>query len=296
MGTIDLNQLGVFVAVAETAGFSSAARRLGVPKSSVSRSIARLEAALGVQLIHRTTRRVALSSAGAALFQRISPLLGSLRDSLAELPELGAEPSGTLRVTAPVDFGAAVLGDVVARFAARHPDVRVELRLTNEFLDLVSEGVDLAVRIATKRLRDSSLYARAVGAVRSQLVAAPAYLAARAVPRTPAELAGHEWVLFRGPALLRLEGPSAVHEVPARGRVVCDDLSFVRALARAGAGIAALPSYLADGDVAAGRLVRLLPRWSLPGGTVWLVSPSKRHVPRKVAAFRELLLEQLNGG
>jgi DNA-binding transcriptional LysR family regulator len=205
MGTAELDDLAVFVAVGETGSFSAAAGRLRVPKSSVSRAVARLEAAMGVGLIHRTTRHVALSTAGAALYEKVAGPLRSIQQSLGDLPELEELPSGLLRVTAATDFGAAVLAEVAARFTARYPGVEVDMRLTNENLDLVSEGIDVAFRLANRRLKDSSLSARKACPLPLRLYASPSYLARRGTPRTPRELDGHDWVRFRQVQELKLE-------------------------------------------------------------------------------------------
>lgn len=293
MATIDLNHLSVFGAVGESASFSVAARRLGLPKSSVSRAVAKLEAAVGVRLVHRTTRHVALSTAGKALYEKTAPLLATLRQSIGDLPELEEQPSGRLRVTATIDFGAAVLAEVVARFVARYPGVEVELRLTNELVDLVAESIDVALRISSTRLKDSSLTAKKAGPVTLQLFAAPAYLARRGTPRVPRDLDGHEWVGFRAARAVRLEGPGGPIDVRPQGRITCDDMSFLRAAVLEGAGIGVLPAFLTHADVAAGRLVRLLPRWNMLSGYLWIVSPGARHVPRKVSAFTQLVLETM---
>ncbi len=292
---VDLDDLAVFVAVAETSSFSLAAGRLGVPKSSVSRAIARLEAATGVALVHRTTRHVALSTAGSALHERVAPQITSLRRSLSTLPELEEEPSGVLRLTASVDFGEAVLADVVARFVARYPAVEVDARLTNLMVDLVAEGVDLALRMSPRRLKDSSLTARKLCPLDMQLYASPTYLGRRTPPRTPRDLEGHDWVRMRNAQALSLEGPGGTATVEMRARVVGDDMSFVRSSVVAGAGIAVLPVFLADTQVAAGALVRVLPRWNVHSSDVWLVSPAGRRQPRKVTAFVDFLLESMKG-
>jgi DNA-binding transcriptional LysR family regulator len=290
---VDLNDLSVFVAVAESATFSAAAARLAAPKSSVSRAIARLEAALGVRLVHRTTRHQRLSTAGTALYEKVAVHLASLGRSLGELPELEEQPSGRLRVTAAADFAAAVLADVVARFVLRYPSVEVDLVLSSDIVDLVASGIDVALRVGSRRLKDSSLRARRAGAVAIQLFASPSYLARRGTPRTPRELAGHEWVRFRGLGSLQLVSSGARAQVATAGRIIADDLAFVRAALQQGAGIGTLPLFLGDADVAAGLLMRVLPRWRLPGGDLWLVTPSGRHVPRKVSAFVEFVLEAL---
>lgn len=295
MPTIDLNHLRSFVAVADTESFSSAARRLGLPKSSISRAIARLEDDLGVRLFHRTTRRVSLSTAGAALLGEIRPELAALERALGEVPEREEQPSGHLKVAAPVDYGVFVVAELASRFVARYPHVSVEVRLSNQLVDLVEGGFDLALRISTGRLADSSLSARKAGPITMQMYAAPTYLARRGAPRSPDDLAGHEWVLFRTATPIRLEGPSGASSVTPRGRLIGDEMSFVREAARAGAGIAALPTFLAEADVAAGQLAPVLPRWTLRSGTLWIVSPSARKVPRKVAAFAALALEVAAG-
>jgi DNA-binding transcriptional LysR family regulator len=295
VGTIDLNLLGVFIAVADTASFSEAARRLRLPKSTVSRSIARLEESMGVRLLHRTTRRVALSTAGQALHERVAPLLASVEKSLGELPELEESPSGVLRVTASVDFGATVLAEIATRFVARYPSVTLDLRLTNDVVDLVKERIDVALRLSSRRLEDSSLAARRAGELSLQLFAAPGYLARRGTPRSPRELDEHDWVVFRAARPVKLEGPGEGAQVTPRGRLVCDDMFFAREATRHGGGIGLLPSFLAESDVAAGRLARVLPRFAARGGHLWIVFPEARHVARKVAAFRDFLVESLRG-
>ncbi len=293
MGTVDLNLLTTFAAVARTSSFSAAARELGLPKSSVSRAIAGLELSMGVRLVHRTTRRVALSTAGVALHERVTPQLSALLRSLGDLPELEEQPSGKLRITATADFAAKVLAELVARFVVRHPAVEVELRLTNAVVDLVAEGFDLAFRMWTRRRRDSSLTSRRVGVVAMQVFAAPSYLARRGTPRSPADLAGHEWVVYGGLGAIELKDGGESALIAPRGRVVCDDMSFVHAATREGAGLGIVPTFLTEADVAAGALVRVLPRWTMRTSDLWIVSPAARHAPRKVTAFRDFVIESL---
>ena len=291
---MDLNLLTVFEAVARTTSFSGAAKELGMPKSSVSRGVARLEGELGVQLVFRTTRQVALSAAGTALYDRITPLLRSVKAALGELPEQEEEPSGTLRVTAPVDLGVLFLAEVVARYTARYPAISVDLHLTGRVVDLVGEGFDVALRVAS-RLEDSSLVVRRAAPIVLHLFASPLYLARRGTPRGEADLDAHDWVTFRsGPQRLRVPGPRQAAP-PRRARIICDDLLFVRDAVRAGAGIALLPTFVAEPDVLAGRLVRILPRFERQAGHLHVVTPAAKHVPRKVAAFRELVVEMLKG-
>jgi DNA-binding transcriptional LysR family regulator len=289
---MDLNTLELFTAVAETSSFSLAAKQLGLPKSTVSRGIARLESDLGVTLVNRTTRKVSLSSAGAGLLERIGPQLSGLKRALGELPEAEEQPSGHLRVTAAVDFGVTVLPDLVTAFVARCPSVSVEVNVSNRLVDLVGERFDLAFRVGHDKLRDSTLHARRVGPLRSQLFAAPSYLARKGTPRTPRELSGHEWVVFRKPGKLTLEGPGDKVVVDVEGRLVADDFFFLREAVRVGAGLAHLPTFLAERDVAQGLLTRVLPRYDAGSGTMWLVSPGGQ-LPRKTQAFREFAAEWL---
>lgn len=290
---MDLNGLRVFVAVAEASSFSAAAKKLGLPKWSVSRRIASLEASMGVALLHRTTRRVALSPAGAVLCERIAPLLASLAKAVDELPEESGEPAGELRVTAPIDLGATYLAEVVTRFTERHPAVRIDMYLTSRVMDLAIEGFDIALRTGLARMKDSSLVVRRASPITAHLFASPSYLAQRGMPRTPAELAGHEWVVFRGLPSLRLDGPRRPATLAPHGRICSDDIFFVREALRAGAGIGLLPSFLAERAVAAGQLVPVLPRYHTPAGYVYIVRPALRQVPRRVTAFSDFLLESL---
>jgi len=288
--TPDLDLLAVFEAVARTRSFSLAARELGLPKSTVSRGVARLEDDLGVQLLFRTTRQVSPTTAGTALYDRTTPLLRSLRDAMGQLPEQEEAPAGTLRVTAPVDLGVLFLADAVTRFTARYPAVSVELSLTGRLVDLVAERFDLALRVAT-RLADSTLVVRRAMPVLLRVYASPLYVARRGAPRDEEDLASHDWVGFRGgPQKLKVrEGAPA----PAAARVVCDDMLFMRDAVRAGAGLGFLPAALAEPEVLAGRLVRVAPRVERQAGWLHIVTPATKHTPSRVTAFRDLVLELL---
>jgi DNA-binding transcriptional LysR family regulator len=295
MGTIDLNDLGVFVTVVEAASFSLAAQRLGIPKSSVSRAIARLEEVVGVSLLHRTTRRVAPSTAGQRLYDRVRSQIASLRESAGELPQLEDALAGRLRVTTAADFDAQLLSQVVGRMVDRHPAIEVELHLSNEFVDLVGGGFDLALRFATRRFRDSTMTARKLAASPFELFAAPSYLKRRGTPRTPRDLANHDWVVFNNARHFHMTGPSSdkVVEIAPRGRILCNNLTFARAAIVAGYGIGGLTPYNVHAQLDAGTLVRVLPQWSSHISNLWAVWPGRRKAPRKVTAFVEILLEVL---
>lgn len=284
--TLDLELLVAFVAVADTASFTTAASRTSTTKATISRSIARLEAALGAQLFHRTTRKVTLTAAGTALYERAAPHVVALRTLAGTLPESERALSGRLRITAPTDFGAIVLPDVINKFGLRYPDVRVEAHLTNEVVDLVEGRFDLAIRAAGSKLKTASLTVRKLASLSLATYAAPAYVARRGSPRELGE-PEHEWAMFasvgRALSLPRSFAP----------RVTANDWFFLRDLLRGGRYVGVLPPYLGEPLVSGGELVRVLSpiRGNAPG--LVLLYPSTPHVPRRITAFRDVLLETL---
>jgi DNA-binding transcriptional LysR family regulator len=285
---MDLNLLSLFVAVAETSTFSQAARKLGLARSSVSRRIAELENTLGVQLFNRTTRQVVISTAGAALYDRVSPQLADLRRAVGTLPERDERPAGLLRITAPADLGVTFVCDVLAGFALRYPTVSVDVRLSSQYANLVAEGFDLALRISMNRLADSSLIARRLSAVTLELYASPRYLVRRGGIRSSEDTARHDWVSFRG-----TPPPPPFPRQAQAPRVSGDDMLFVHSAVRAGLGIAFLPTFLAREDVERGHLVRLLPRQTRRTGTLYLVYPKTTNLAKKVSAFRDYVIAHL---
>jgi DNA-binding transcriptional LysR family regulator len=285
---MDLNLLEAFVTVVELRSFSDAAAKLGVQRSSVSRSIAALEDQLGVQLFARTTRSVAPTSAGATLYAKVRPQLSSLHEALVALPEREEAPSGMLRLTAPNDIGATILPEIIAGFLARHPAVTIELSLGNSQVDIVTEGFDAAVRAAPAKRKDSSLVSKKLSDLDLHLFASPTYLAAHGTPRKIEDVREHEWVSFRCRPM-----PAPLPKSLRPARVSADDMLFARGACVAGLGLAMLPSFTARDEVAAGRLVRVLPKVELTKGALYLVHAPSQHVPRKVTAFRDYFLEYL---
>lgn len=294
---IGLDDVAVFVKVASTGGFSRAALALGLPKSSVSRAVARLEDSLGVRLIERTTRQMRLTHAGSDYFDQVQRALQGLDDAADSVRQLQTEPRGQLRVTAPVDLGQIVLAPLCVAFLRQHPGIDLEMVLTDRVVDLVDEGLDLAIRAGD--LRDSSLVARRLGTSQLALFAGTRWLAQHSPPRHPDELRQLPAVLFRnrtGETALRLRGPQGMADAVLRGQLSCNNFLFLRAALIEGAGIGVLPTLVARDDVAAGRLQRLLPEWTLDEGPLWAVYPSTRHLPLKVRAFIDFLLDQLATG
>ncbi len=284
--TLDLALLSTFVEVADAASFSGAAKRLGTTTATVSRNIARLEELVGAELIHRTTRHVSLSTAGESLFQRASAHVRALRGAVANLPESQEDPAGTLRITAPYALGATLLGDVVTRFLARYPDIRVEADFSNRNVDLVAEGFDLAIRGDAGVRKDSSLTIKKLASATVGFYAAPSYIARSGTPRVVGA-PEHQWILFGPlPKTLRLTQP-------IEGRVVANDVLFIREATRAGAGIGFIPLYMGERLAASGELVRVLPSFKSSMGGLVLLYPSTGPVARKVAAFRDILIASI---
>jgi DNA-binding transcriptional LysR family regulator len=288
---LDLNEIAAFATVVEEGGFTAAAKKLGVPKSTVSRRVARLEDELGVRLLQRTTRRLGLTELGESYYQRVSQALRSLDQAHDELSEAQDRPRGLLRVTAPPDFGIAYLGELVAAFTEQYPDVTVWVELSGRMVDLVAEGFDLALRAGV--LRDSSLVARRITAAEGWLVASPVYLEGHPAPQRADDLVEHQCVIYERSGELRglvLEGPEGLVTLTVRGRVSGNDFGFLRRAILAGCGIGLLPGFLCKDDLAEGKLVRVLPDYKLPGGAFYLVYPSARHLPAKARVFRDFVV------
>jgi DNA-binding transcriptional LysR family regulator len=293
MAELDLNDVAVFVRVVERAGFAKAARELGVPTSTLSRAVARLEATTGTRLVHRDTRSVTPTSDGQAFYSEVAPAVLALRHASRGLGGSGREPKGHLRVSAPNDIGATFVAGLVTAFVERYPEVDVNVELSTRKVNLVQEGFDLALR-ASDMLSDSSLVARKAGALEVELYASPAYLGRWGAPATVAGLESHRCVLFRpdqGQATWKLEGPEGIVTQRVRGRIGGDDFLFVRAATLSGAGVAMLPRILAADDVAAGQLVRVLPPYISRGAALYVVYAASRVVPAKIAAFRDFVLQ-----
>lgn len=291
--TQHLDEIAVFVHVVKAGSFTAAARQRGVPKSTLSRAVTRLEEVMRARLLRRSSRTLALTDAGRAFYDRAAPHIAGIADAAESSLAREEQPHGLLRVTAPVDVGESFLADLLVRFLARYPLIRVEVDLSSRRVNLLEEGVDVALRAAGK-LDDASLVAKKLGATAAQLFASPAYLARRGTPTTPEELTEHDCVLFRpeeGQNEWLLEGPSGPIKVVVKGRLGGGDFAFLRAAVRTGAGIGVLPAFTAARDLAEGHLVRVLPGWSRAAGTLYLVYPLSPHLPRKVVVFRDFVLE-----
>ena len=287
-----LNEVEAFVAVVQARGFTRAAERLGIPKSGVSRRVARLEATLGVRLIHRTTRSFHLTEVGARYFERASRALTELEEARSEASSSSGSPTGVVRITVPTDAGAGPVVRALAKFILEYPEVRVEVETSARFVDLVAEGFDLALRGG--KLQDSTLVARKLGGVPFILVASRDYIARRGLPARLSDLSEHECILFRtknGRSAWTLNGPRGAESVDVKGRLSGSDYAFVMGAVVAGAGIAFVPSAAMPCDTS--HIVRVLPDYEGPQGIFHLVYPSSRLLPQRVVLLRDFLIEHL---
>ena len=287
--SIDLNSILVFIRVVQAGSFSGAARRLNMPKTTVSARVAALEHALGVTLIHRTTRKLHITEPGRGYFQHCVKAMHELEDGHAELASASEKPQGLLRITAPVDIGHAVLPPIVAAFRAKYPDVQLELLLTNRVVDLVGEGVDLALRAGARK--DSTLVGQRFFELTANVWASPSYFARTARPQNPQALAKLQFVNFRGTDSVLLSNGRTTARVPMNSRVSCDDFAGIRELVLLGMGVGWLPDFLASSDVAEGRLVPALKGWTAKSaGQVFFTYPAHGRASLNVRAFIETSL------
>ncbi|CAG0946559.1 HTH-type transcriptional regulator DmlR [Gammaproteobacteria bacterium] len=276
-----LRALEIFKTVAVKGSFVKAAELLNLSNPVVTRAVQELEAMLGVRLLQRSTRRMSLTPEGSAVLERAKSLL----DAFDELASIGSTSEGEIRLTAPASFGAARLIPVLAKFRATHPKVRVDLVLTDERLDLVEHGIDLALRIA--RTLPDSLIARRIGEARIGAFSAPEYLRARGMPRHPDELEAHDCLVYGGPgrdSTWRFHHPvtQALVEPALRASFFANSTEALLGAALHGAGLAMLPHFLVESAVAQGRLVPVLAQWPSPALDVYLAYGSARNQPQRV--------------
>ena len=287
---MDWSRVPLFLKVVETGSFTAAARALGVPKSSASRGVASLEEALKTQLLQRTTRELKLTEQGRTFYERARGAMAALEEAKAELTERTDDAEGVVRLSVPND--AWSLPEILARFVKQHPKIHIELVVTNRHVNMIEEGVDLALRAG--KLEDSSLIARKIATSHLGLYASPTYLARRPAPKTLAELEDHDFVVFRkksGRNVLDLQGPHGDERIEVHGPVSTDDMASGRGLIAAGLGIGMLPIFLEKCGGKGPRFERVLPEYALKGGGVHLVMPAARYVPARVRLLNDFLAE-----
>lgn len=294
--SLDLNEIAVFSCVAEEGSVTRAARRLGLPKSTVSRKLSALEERLRARLLHRSPRRVELTDAGRALHEEARTALAQINDAAGRVADHGEALKGKVKVAIPADFGAAVLSELLCEFAHRYPEILVEAELSERKVDLVHEGFDFAIRVGS--IGNPALIARQVGAVRGYLVTTPEYQRLHGSPRTPEELPAHRYLEFVLPThtagLLRLHGPGAtMHDVRVGTVFRANSLLVIREAALRGLGIARLPTYLTRRFVASGQLVRVLPDYWTSELPIHVVHTGRRLLPARVKLLMDFLANGL---
>jgi DNA-binding transcriptional LysR family regulator len=292
---MDLNDILVFTKVVETKSFTGAAEQLGLPKSTVSRKLAQLEERLGVRLVQRTTRKLALTDIGEAYYVRAARIVADVAAAEQVVTDMQSTPRGRLRITAPIDFSMLVLGEIVSSFISAHPEINVELDATDRVVDLIEESFDVGVRFGP--LPESTLIARKLGGFEAMLVAAPSYLARKPPPTTVEELEDHDKVLFLPST--RTQGWTLVngdqtYELQRPARFSSNNIMAVRKVVLAGGGISALAEFMAGCDVAEGRLVRVLPHWRGQRTDIHAVYPARQNLPPRLSLFLEHLSTALN--
>jgi DNA-binding transcriptional LysR family regulator len=292
MAEINLDDVAAFVRVVDRGGFAPVARDLKVPTSTVSRAVARLEETLGTRLVQRTTRSVRATAEGRSFYDEVAPAIAALHHAARGVEGTDRLPRGRLRVTAPTDLGPNFLAEAVVEFTRRHPRVEVELVLTGRMVNLVEEGIDVALRAG--KLADSSLVAKKLGDSPLEMYASVAYIQARGVPASLEEIDQHDFVNFRprdGVTRWTLQGPEGEVTRDFRGRIGADDFLSVRSAVLAGGGIGLLARFLVEGCGANEQFVRVLPAYHVVGAPLHVVHASSRNVPARVTAFRDFIIE-----
>jgi DNA-binding transcriptional LysR family regulator len=291
---LDLNEVRMFVQVVRARSFAEAARRLHVPPNTLSRRIRQLEASLGTRLMQRSTRKLTLTAAGQAFFERCGAAVDGVLAAGKELADGSEQPSGSVRVAAPVDFLDLFRVEWIVEFLERHPLVRLEFLLSDERADLIEESIDVALRGGYPR-EASSAY-RHIGSHAMNLVASPGYLAARGTPLTLQDLAHHDCLITaprQGRDLWRLHGPDGVEEIRVSGRFSANSTSALLKSCLVGLGIGMLPSVMIAAEVRGGGLVQVLPSYGRSGADFNVLVPSPEQIPAAVTVFIDFVTERL---
>lgn len=280
----------VFVNVVDLGSFTRAAEALEISRTMATTHVARLEEHLRARLLHRTTRRLSLTEAGTAYYEKCAALLAEIESLEESLEAMTDQPRGVIKISAPVSFGYLYLGSALAEYLDRYSQVKLDVSLNDRIVDLVEEGYDVAIRIA--RLADSSFVARRIASTRVRLCAAPAYLRRRGTPRRPADLALHDCLgyAYSGTGVSwPFAGPKGVEEVRVRTETRTNNGDLLRVLAVHGHGIALLPAFLVSSDLKAGRLKELLPSYSGGELGIFALYPSRKYLSTKVRTLVDFL-------
>jgi DNA-binding transcriptional LysR family regulator len=287
-----LNDMALFVEVVKMRSFRGAAESLGMPNSTLSRRISGLEKQIGLRLLHRTTRRIELTEAGQLYFERCKRIVDEARLAHEQLGEMLARPGGLLRASLPVDFANIYLAPLIAEFARLYPGISFEFDLTPRQVDLVSEPVDVVIRMGEPP--NSNLIARKLASLQRCLYASPRYLERSGEPDHPSQLINHECLRMRGVGADRwtLSSEAGNEHVDVRGRFALNSVGMLRRLASLDLGIALLPEGIAAQDVASGALRKVLPQWQASPVSVYALTET-RLLPAKTQRFIEFLRDKL---
>jgi DNA-binding transcriptional LysR family regulator len=293
--TENLVAVAVFVTVVDSGSFAAAAEKLQLARSVVSRRVSALEAQLDTRLLHRTTRRLALTDAGQRFYDRASQALREMREAEREVRASRTEPGGKLVVSGPMSFGLLHLIPSMPTFRLRHPKIELDLRLDDRRIDLLRDGVDVAIRIAD--LTESSLVARRLAVIRHVVVAAPSYIAAHGAPADPSELTDHQCLIYSlraAPRRWKFKRDQAPwQEVDIRGHFETNNSLALRDMLSAGLGIALIPTFLVWKDLAEDRLVQILGDWQTLQLDLSVVYPTRKHVAPAVRALITFMEERI---
>jgi len=288
----DLNRMVIFFQVVEAQSFSGAARQLGIARSAVSRHIALLEKTIGVRLLNRSTRRLSLTEAGETYYQSCARIVAEMETATQRINRLQEEPRGTLKVAAPISLGNRFITPLVRSFMQRYTALNVELLLDDEVVDMVSENIDVSIRVGW--LHDSNLIARKLGNWPRFLCASPGYLEHHGRPESPAQLTHHEWIIFtRLPAPYHWTFTKNKREerIQVKGRLRSNNADAVHTSLLAGTGITAQAAFLVDEDIKAGRLEHLLPDWDCGSVGMYAVYQDRRYQQARVRLFIDFVSE-----
>lgn len=293
----DLNDLQFFAIVVEHGGYAAAERALGIPKSRLSRRITQLESDLGVRLLQRSTRKFAVTDIGQSVYRHAQSMLAEAQAAREAVDRVTAEPRGLIKVSAPVALAQDMLARLLPEFLSAHPQVRVQLHVSNRRVDIIPEGFDVALRVRTHLDDDGELVLRSFGQISELLVASPGYLRRRGRPQHPSELPAHATLsMSEDDARQRwtLHGPDkAIERVDIHPSLMTHDFAVLMTAARAGQGIALLPESICADSVRAGELEVVVPDWHLPQGICHAVFPSRRGLLPAVRVFIDFLAERV---
>jgi len=285
-----LSAMNAFAKVVALGSFAEAARALGTTRSAASKAVMELEHVLGVRLLDRTTRRVRTTEAGLAYYDRCVDILARVEETEMQVARLHGEPRGVLKLNGPASFGALYLAPAVSEFMGRHPQLKIELTLTDRFIDPIEEGADVTIRIA--ELADSSLIARKLAPARRAIVASPSYVASRGEPTAPEDLARHSCLTYGHTTLLqrwRIVRDGEAISVPIDSVLCSNSGDVLRAAALSGRGVAFLPTFLIGRDIESGALRTVLDRFPQPALGVHALYASNRYLAAKTRAFIDFL-------